>query len=130
MANTISLNAYSYNNFVSGSGSKLHVPVSPASVIYAQFDHISGFAASSSQKSIPVSKIQILNTLINQLIAMKGAPKAATSQVDEGMSENQMDMLIKNYQSEIQASVQLAQANGYGLAGVAPEAGTLLNMTA
>ena len=128
MANTISLNAYSYSNFTSGSGSKLHVPVAPASVIYAQFDHISGYSASASQKSVPVSKIQILNSLINQLIAMKGAPKASAPEVDQGMSENQMDMLIKNYQSEIQASVQLAQTTGYGLAGVAPEAGTLFSI--
>lgn len=130
MANTISLNAYSYSNFVSGSRSKLHVPVSPASVIYAQFDHVSGYSASKTQKSVPVSKIQILNALINQLIAMKGTPKAAKPEIDEGMSENQMDMLIKNYQDQIQASVQLAQNSGYGLAGVAPEAGVLLNVTA
>jgi len=60
---------------------------------------------------------------------MKGAPKETAPEVDTGMSENQMDMLIKNYQNQIQASVQLAQSTGYGLAGVAPEAGAVLNMT-
>ncbi|MCR5725250.1 MAG: hypothetical protein K6G80_09220 [Treponema sp.] len=128
MANTISLNAYSYKNFVSGNGSKLHVPVNPASVIYAQFDHISGYSAGASQKGVPVSKIQILNSLINQLISMKSTPKAAAPQMDTGMSEHQMDALIKDYQGQIQASVQLAQTTGYGLAGVAPEAGTVLNI--
>ena len=128
MANTISLNAYSYNNVVAGTGSKLHVPVKPSSVIYAQFDHISGFAARANQKSVPVSKIQILNTLINQLVSMKNAPKPVQ---DVGsMSESQMDVLIKDYQGQIQTSVALAQNTGYGLAGVAPEAGALFSIEA
>ena len=126
MANTISLNAYSYNTFVSGSGNKLYVPVQPSSVIYAQFDHISGFAARANQKSVPVSKIQILNTLINQLLSTKNTPKAALPQ--NGMSEQQMDTLIKDYQQQIQMSVQLAQSTGYGLAGAAPEAGALFRI--
>ena len=128
MASTVSLNAYSYSNFVSGSGNKLHVPVKPSSVIYAQFDHVSGFAARANQRSVPVSKIQILNTLINQLISMKSAPKVV--QDTAGMSESQMDVLIKDYQGQIQTSVALAQNTGYGLAGVAPETGALFSIDA
>lgn len=126
MSNTISLNAYSYNNIVSGSSNKLHVPVKPSAVIYAQFDHISGFAAKANQRSVPVSKIQILNTLINQLVAMKGSPKVA--QDPSTMSEGQMDSLIKDYQGQIQTSIAVAKNTGYGLAGVAPEAGMLFSI--
>ena len=46
MVNSISLNAYSYGGILSGSSGKLYVPVNPASVIYSQFDHISGVASS------------------------------------------------------------------------------------
>lgn len=124
MANSISLNAYSYNNFVSGAGGKLYVPVKPSSVVYAQFDHVSGFAAKSNQNGVSVSKIQILNSLINQLVSMKNTPKV---QPDVNMTGDQMDAMIENYQGQIQASMQMAQATGYGLAGVKPQAGQMFS---
>ena len=126
MANSISLNAYSYNNFISGAGGKLYVPVKPSSVVYAQFDHISGFPAKSNQNGVSVSKIQILNSLINQLVSMKNMPKA---QPDTNIPDDQMDAMIKNYQSQIQTSMQMAQATGYGLAGVTPQAGQIFNVS-
>lgn len=127
MANSISLNAYSYNNFVSGAGGKLYVPVNPSSVVYAQFDHISGFAAKANQNGVSVSKIQILNSLINQLVSMKNTPKL---QPDLTMTGDQMDAMIQNYQGQIQATMQMAQATGYGTAGVMPQAGTLFSVSA
>jgi hypothetical protein len=67
ITNINSLNAYSYRNvFPQGSG-KLFVPVQPSMVVYAQFDHISGVPSTSGQ-GVRVSKIQILNTLIDQLV--------------------------------------------------------------
>lgn len=125
MANSISLNAYSYNNVVSGAGGKLYVPVKPSSVVYAQFDHISGFAAKSNQNGVSVSKIQILNSLINQLVSMKNTPKV---QPDITMTGDQMDAMIENYQGQIHATMQMAQATGYGMAGVTPQAGTLFSV--
>ncbi|MBQ6780789.1 MAG: hypothetical protein IJP62_06110 [Treponema sp.] len=125
MSNAISLNAYSYNNFTSGIGGKLYVPVKPSSVVYAQFDHISGFPAKSNQNGVSVSKIQILNSLINQLVTMKNTPKV---QPDVNMSNDQMDAMIKNYQEQIQTSMQMSQATGYGLAGVAPQSGALFSV--
>ena len=49
MVNSISLNAHNYSGIVSGSSGKLYVPVSPNSVIYSHFDHISGVAAKANQ---------------------------------------------------------------------------------
>jgi len=126
MANSISLNAYSYNNFISGAGGKLYVPVKPSSVVYAQFDHISGFPAKSNQNGVSVSKIQILNSLINQLVSMKKTPKV---QPDVNMTSDQMDAMIQNYQGQIQASMQMAHATGYGMAGVAPQTGSVFNVS-
>lgn len=136
MVSSISLNAYSYNGIVSGTGSKLYVPVSPASVIYAQFDHISGVAAASHQNGISVSKIQILNSLLNQLITMR-AQSSSTSESEnlnidsiQNNSSSHIDQLIKNYQRQIQETVETAQSTGYGLAGASPEAGVLFDITA
>lgn len=137
MVSSISLNAYSYNGIVSGTGSKLYVPVSPASVIYAQFDHISGVAAASHQNGISVSKIQILNSLLNQLITMR-AQSSSTSEsenlnidsIQNNSSNSHIDQLIKNYQRQILETVETAQSTGYGLAGASPEAGVLFDITA
>ena len=99
MVDSISLNAYSYNGIVSGSSGKLYVPVSPSAVIYSQFDHISGVAADEGDNGVSVSKIQILNSLINQLITMRNEPKM-TLKDDGSMSDGELDSLIQNYQAQ------------------------------
>lgn len=121
----LSLNAYSYNGLISGGTTKLHVPVQPASVLYAQFDHVSGFAARTNQNGVSISKIHILNSLLNQAISMRTAPKTEPLPEVENMDDNQIDALIQNYQQQIQNSVQMAQTTGYGLAGAAPQTGTM-----
>ena len=128
MVDSISLNAYSYSGIVSGSSGKLYVPVQPGAVIYSQFDHISGVAATENNAGVSVSKIQILNSLLNQLITMRNQLNMQYED-DGSLNEDQMNSLIQNYQSQIQAEVEKAQVTGYGLAGVQPQNGTILNMT-
>ena len=129
MVDSISLNAYSYGGIVSGSSGKLYVPVNPSAVIYSQFDHISGVAASGSDTGVSVSKIQILNSLLNQLISMRNEPKMQYAD-DGSLNENQMDSLIQNYQSQIQMELEKAEITGYGLAGVKPQTGMVLDISA
>ena len=128
MVNGISLNANSYNytSVISGGQGKLYVPVSQSNVIYAHFDHVTGVAAKPNQPGVPISKIQILNSLLNQLISMKSQPKLNVA--PENMDDSQLDALIQSTQSKIQTNVQMAQATGYGLAGVAPEAGAVFSL--
>ena len=130
MVNTFSMNVYSYNQVVSGGSNKLYIPVKPASVVYAQFEHISGVAAKPNQKGVSISKLQILNTLISQLVSMKSKPKADPEVAKTDLSNEQVDALIKNYQGQIQTSIKIAQNTGYGLAGAVPEAGALVNISA
>ena len=128
MVNGISLNANSYNytSVISGGQGKLYVPVSQSNVIYAHFDHVTGVAAQPNQPGVSISKIQILNSLLNQLISMKSQPKLNVA--PENMDDSQLDALIQSTQSKIQTNVQMAQATGYGLAGVAPEAGAVFSL--
>lgn len=128
-SNGINLNAASYKNLFSTSSGNLIVPVKPSAVIYSQLDHVHGTAASAGQNGVPVSRVRILNTLINQLVAMK----KATPNEDElnNMSDEQKDALIEEYQTEIRNAVQASsQPNTYGLAGIMPETGTLVSFTA
>jgi hypothetical protein len=131
MVNGISLNAsnFNYSGVVSSSGhGKLYVPVAQQNVIYAHFDHVTGVAAKPNQQGVSISKIQILNSLLNQLISMKNQPKINVA--PENMDDSQLDALIQSTQSKIQTNVQVAQATGYGLAGVAPQAGAVFSLDA
>lgn len=120
----ISWNANSYN--VAG-GSKVYVPVSPSNVIYSQFDHISGIAAHANQNSISVSKIQILNSMIDNLVKLRNQPKMTSGSLE--LSDKQVDALIKNYQNEIKTAVNNAKAaGGYGLAGAMPQVAALFSI--
>ena len=59
---------------------------------------------------------------------MRNQPKMQYED-DGSLNEDQMNSLIQNYQSQIQAEVEKAHVTGYGLAGVQPQNGTILNMT-
>ncbi len=136
VSNDITLNASSYSNlFGSGFGS-LYVPVSPSAVVYAQFDHIHGIAASSDQAGVSVNRISILNALIDQFVSMKaqGSDNKNILQDSEKameLSEVQQDMLIQSYQKQISESISQAQEQGlYGFAGLMPQSGAVFNIVA
>lgn len=126
ISNITNLNPYSYHISSSGASGKLFVPVKPSSVIYAQFDHISGIAARNGQHGVSVSKIQILNTLIENLSRIKSNPNM---QKALRVSEEQADALISNYQQQIAQAVQASQAT-FALSGARPNAGALFSIDA
>lgn len=126
ISNIRNLNPYSYPVSANGLSGKLFVPVNPSAVIYAQFDHISGIAARNGQPGVSVSKIQILNTLIENLSRIKSNPDA---QKVLQVSEEQADALIENYQQQIAQAVQASQA-AFALNGARPSAGALFSIDA
>ena len=127
ISNLGNLNPYSYVTVVSGGAGKLYVPVSPSSVIYAQFDHISGIAARQGQNGVSVSKLQILNSLIENLSSIRSTPKA---EVPAELSDRQADVLIKQYQQQMAQTIQAAKETPYLMAGVQPQTGALFSVTA
>lgn len=130
VSNVVSLNASTYGNlFISGTGS-LAVPVSPSAVIYTQFNHIQGIAARSGQEGIPVSRLKILNTLIEQLVRMNKNNVISKEQAAK-LDEETQDDLIKIYQQKLQESLAKAsQPNTYGFAGNMPQPGDMFSFTA
>ena len=125
IANITNMNPYSYHVSSSGASGKLFVPVQPSAVIYAQFNHISGIAAPKGQNGVSISKIQILNSLIENLSKIKGAQNSAKKSVT--VTESQADALIKNYQKQIAQAVQASQAQ-FMLNGAKPQAGALFSI--
>ena len=118
-------NAYSYSGAVGSSGAagKLYVPVSKSALLYSHFDHVSGVAARSGQEGVSISKIRILNSLIDRLSAIKNQPKESITDI----SDDQAQVLIEQYQKQIQQTV--AQ-RPYVLAGAQPQAGALFSIDA
>ncbi|MCR5400761.1 MAG: hypothetical protein K6E78_04120 [Treponema sp.] len=116
-----------YAHIPNGSANKIYVPVSSSSLLYSHFDHVQGFQAKKGQNGVSISKIQILNTLIDHLSSIKaGSAKPAI----KNTSDEELDALIKNYQTQISQTVKMAQNTPYILAGNKPEAGVLLSMEA
>ena len=118
-------NAYSYSGAVGSSGAagKLYVPVSKSALLYSHFGHVSGVAARSGQEGVSISKIRILNSLIDRLSAIKNQPKESITDI----SDDQAQVLIEQYQKQIQQTV--AQ-KPYVLAGAQPQAGALFSIDA
>jgi hypothetical protein len=133
MINSISLNAYSYNTYFSSgvSAAKLAVPVKPSQVIYSQFDHVSGVAAPQGQDGVSVSKLKILNTLIDRLVTARGndsgTPGPLAGLARHGSGE--IDGLIQTYQGRLRHILREGARNPYAVTGRIPEPGALFSIT-
>lgn len=82
------------------SSSRIAVPVSQSSYIYSHFRHVSGFPAAEGQQGVPLTKLKILDALIDQLSQLKKTPQGH-------VSENHIDALIDQYKKEF-ASAEAA----------------------
>lgn len=118
------INAFSYGSSMASSPAmgKLYVPVSKTALLYSHFDHVSGVAARSGQNGVSISKLRILNSLIEHMSAIKNeAPKTVQNISPEGA-----DALIKQYQQQLQQALQTP----YILSGAQPQAGDLFTLLA
>ena len=107
----------------SGAAGKLYVPVSRSALLYSHFDHVSGVAAGNGQQGVSISKIRILNSLIDRISAIKNQPKESITDI----SDDQAQVLIEQYQKQLQQTV--AQQS-FALAGAKPMAGALFQIDA
>lgn len=119
-----SINASSYGSIASGAAGKLFVPVNKSSLVYSHFSHISGVAAKGNQNGVSISKIRILNSLIENLSSPKNIAKEKEAVTH--MSDEQADVLIKQYQQQIQQ----ASSSQYLVPGSQVQAGMLFSFNA
>jgi hypothetical protein len=102
---------------------RMSLPVSPSMLIYSHFKHVSGTPAPEGTSGVNISKLKILDTLIEQLSKTKNKPAADFATVNEN-DENRVNALIEQYQKQIKA----AQASVYPPAA-APVKGALFNIS-
>jgi hypothetical protein len=113
-----------YAMTASGSG-RMSLPVSPASYIYSQFKHVGGVLAPEGTNGVAVTKLKILDVMIEQLSQMKKQPELNT----KDLSNDQIDALISKYEQQIKAATAANSVMPYA---PAPQASTglLFNISA
>jgi hypothetical protein len=127
----MNIGAVSHNTFPSigyalstASDGRISLPVAPGQVIYSHFKHVSGTPAPEGSTGVNISRLKILNTLIDQLERIKCQPAINPGVVDEN-DENRINALIEQYQKQIKT----AQTAGI-YTPTAPATGVLFNIAA
>jgi hypothetical protein len=93
------------------------LPVAPASYIYSHFRHVSGVPAPEGTRGVAISKLKILDSLIEQLGRLKSQGK--TSLETGGISDERLDILISQYEQQIRLAQAASVAMPYNAASMA-----------
>jgi hypothetical protein len=103
---------------------RMSLPVAPGQVIYSYFKHVSGTPAPEGTTGVNISKLKILNTLIDQLERIKSQPMADLGTLDEN-NEQRINALIEQYHQQIKATQNISLYTP-----AAPGTGLLFNIAA
>ena len=109
------------------SAGRMSLPVSPSAYIYSHFKHVSGVPAPEGVQGVTISKLKILDTLIEQLARMKKQPSVIPGEGDENRDER-INALIEQYQGQIRAAQAAGSLTPFGPA--APASGAVFNLSA
>ena len=82
---------------------KASLPVSPSAAIYAHFKHVSGVPASEGVSGVNITKLKIIDTLIDQLTKLKKQPDPLTEGIEQ--DDKRLNALIDKYQTQIRQTV-------------------------
>ena len=107
-------------------GGKLALPVEPVNLVYSHFKHVSGTPAPEGIQGVNITKLRILDTMIEQLSRMKSRQMADDSNQSlpiDGNNEKRLDALIEHYQSQIKTAHSAAVYTP-----AAPAAGALFSI--
>ncbi|GHT59878.1 hypothetical protein FACS1894109_16610 [Spirochaetia bacterium] len=110
------------------SGGRMSFPVSPASLPYSHFKHVSGVPAPEGTQGVTISKLKILDVLIEQLSRMKKRSDISPKEAGN-VSIDRINALIDQYEQQIK---QAGAANAAMPYNPAPQTsgGALLNLVA
>jgi hypothetical protein len=105
----------------------MSLPVSEASYIYSHFRHVSGVPAPEGVRGVAVTKLKILDVLIEQLGQMKKKPDIDINGISP--SDERVNALISQYEGQIKAARAANSVMPYTLAPSAPS-GALFSLSA
>lgn len=107
-------------NVSSSNAGKLYVPVNKSSLLYSHFEHVSGVAARANQNGVSISKLRILNSLIDKVSAINNEKSTPIKNIDS----NQAEKMIAQYQRQMASAMK----NTYALSGARPMPGELFSI--
>jgi hypothetical protein len=107
-------------------GGRMSLPVAPAMYIYSHFRHVSGVPAPEGGRGVTISKLKILDVLIEQLSRIRKQESSALPG-GEAASDERIDALIEQYEQQIRSAQAASRAAVFS---PAREAGALLNLVA
>jgi hypothetical protein len=96
------------------SEGKVAVPVKQSLSIYANFKHVSGVPTTQKGHGFSLSKLRVLNTLIERLISLKG--KSFKAKDTTTLSPDAVNSLIQKYTKELHTEIMKASVTSYGTA--------------
>jgi len=105
------------------SSGGVSLPVSPGMVIYSHFKHVSGVPAPEGTQGVNISRLKILDILIEQLSKMKNQPAQEFGSLDES-NEERINALIEQYQQQIKTAQSVSVYTP-----AAPATGALFNIS-
>ena len=104
---------------------RVSLPVSPSSYIYSHFNHVSGVPASEGENGVSISRLKIIDTLIEQISRMRGQPEPLFDYSEQG-NDDRINALIDQYHDQMR-NIQAANANN-PYASVAPLLGAVFSI--
>jgi hypothetical protein len=113
---------------LSARGSRTTIPVAPSAYIYSHFKHVSGVPAPEGTKGVAVSKIKILDTLIEHLSQARKKSNVSPELDTSKMSDHQLNIAIQNLQNEIDRLSASGASMPYSPLSQ-PAAGTLFSIS-
>lgn len=110
--------ALAYGSYASG---RIALPVAPSQYIYSHFEHVAGVPAPDGTRGVSISKLKVLDVLIDQLAQLKKKPDP-TLGAGGPISEERIDALIDQYEQQIRGARAVAARMPYAPSPSAPPA--------
>lgn len=92
-----------------GTGKQIYVPVRPILSPYAQYKHVRGVPAPSPKKAVPLSKLRVLNNIIDSLQKFKSDRQLYSEPAGpakEGLSDEAVEAMIKQYSEQLHQAIK------------------------
>ena len=109
------------------AGRKLSLPVDPASLIYSHFKNVAGVPAPEGSGGVTISKLNILDVLIEQMNKLRTNPALPPSNNNNAMAR--LNAINEAYRKEFQQAKAASNVMPYIPAPQSP-AGALLRINA
>jgi len=108
------------------AGEKAALPVAPSDLVYSHFKHINGVPAPAGSHGVTISKLNILDILIDQMSQINKTKNPVTGP-DPASGEGGLDALINSYMTQIKQSKDANAVMPY-ITAASAETGSLFNL--